>query len=631
MPPGGFQELDEMRRSQVVTTFGPGSIVDFRAGRNGGAPISVIAAGLDAWDESAGQNGQAGINHPQVIKEPRLQKILGVDGFRLPPAVPKDPDGNYINSQRLVGIRFPDWLQCPECKILQPSDGWTQDPGDPALYCASCSHNLGRRRHVFPVRFITVCPGGHLDEFPWRSWAEHSSNCKRKDGPLKLEARGPGLAGLMLVCTKCGQSRSMDGCFSKNALSGHRCRGQRHWLGDAEQCTEASPPRALLRGATNVYFPVIVSALDIPPWSNEFHKKIPPLDWARLKNAPNDAKRRSLIEANDMHASQGMSVDEMLAEVIRCLQTLEAGGADTLLLEEYRQLCSDGFGPIDRESEFEIHSETVPPELSHMISRLVRVTRLREVRAVKAFTRLKPPADWRETPGARIPFSPLSREKKNWLPAIEVRGEGIFLELDRAGLARWLLPPAGTVVLERAAALQAAFEEDYRERYGVELPIRVTPRLLLIHSLAHALIRQLSLDCGYSTASLRERIYVDDGERDMCGLLIYTASADADGTLGGLCRQGSADRLIHLLRRAIRSCEWCSSDPLCIQGLQSSSELLNHAACHSCMLLPETSCEKFNRLLDRAMLVGLPVPASGDAPWHGDVGFFRPLLTGGGR
>jgi hypothetical protein len=630
MPPGGFRELNEMRRSQVVTTFGPGSIVDFRAGRGGGAPISVIAAGLDAWDESAGQDGQAGINHPQVIKEPRLQKILGVDGFRLPPAVPRDENGGYVNSQRLVGVRFPDWLQCPECKILRPSDDWEHDPGDPAPYCGVCTHKVKRRSHVVPVRFITACPGGHLDEFPWHFWAQHKASCKRKDGPLKLEATGPGLAGLMLICTKCEQGRSMDGCFSQNALAGLNCRGIRHWLGDTEQCAEANPPRALLRGATNVYFPVIVSALDIPPWSSEFHRKIPPLDWARLKNAQDNAKRKALIEANDLHLAQGMTVEDMLSEVIASLQTLEGGSAETLLFDEYRQLCNDGLGPTDRESEFEIHPETVPLDFAHMISRIVRVTRLREVRVVRAFTRLKPPADWRETPGARIPFAPLSREKKNWLPAIEVRGEGIFLELNRDGLASWLAPPSGSVVRERAEALQAAFEEDYRDRYKTEPPLRVTPRLLLIHSLAHALIRQLSLDCGYSTASLRERIYVDEGDRDMCGLLIYTASADADGTLGGLCRQGDADRLVNLLRRAIRSCEWCSSDPLCIQGLQASSELLNHAACHSCMLLPETSCEKFNRLLDRAMLVGLPVPASGEAPWNGQVGFFRPLLPCGG-
>jgi hypothetical protein len=628
VPPGKFQELGEMRRSQVVTTFGPGAIVDFRAGGRGGAPVSVVAAGQEAWDESAGQDGQAGLNHPQVIKEPRLQDILKVDGFRLPPAVPTDEDGRYILPQRLIGVRFPQWLQCPGCHAIQPADGWNADPGDPALYCGRCSHGSPRRAHVVPVRFITACRKGHLDEFPWHLWVRHKKRCSNTAGPLLLVPTGPGLAGLMLQCPECEEQQSMDGCFSKKALGGLRCQGKRHWLGDSEDCTEE--PRALLRGATNVYFPVIVSALDIPPWANEFHKRIAPLDWARLKAAANDAKRLAIIVANDLNVVHGLTAEEMLGRVNESLKTLETNSAETLLYDEYRQLTSGG-GAATGESEFEVQPEAVPPELTGCFSRVVRVTRLREVRVLRAFTRLKPPGDWRESAGEDIPFVPIARERKNWLPATEVRGEGIFLELNREAMSTWLASAAGDEIRRRAAAVHQAFVDEYRERHGGgEPPIRVTPRLLLVHSFAHVLIRQMSLDCGYSTASLRERLYVEEGERDMCGLLVYTASADADGTLGGLCRQARADRLVSLVCRAIRSSAWCSSDPLCIEGLQSSSESLNLAACHSCMLLPETSCEKFNRLLDRAMLVGLPTPADGSEAWRKDVGYFPPFLTGTG-
>jgi hypothetical protein len=129
-------------------------------------------------------------------------------------------------------------------------------------------------------------------------------------------------------------------------------------------------------------------------------------------------------------------------------------------------------------------------------------------------------------------------------------------------------------------------------------------------------MRQLALTCGYSTASLRERLYTG---AETCGLLIYTATTDADGTLGGLQRQGEERRIGQLLRDAVASQRWCSSDPLCISGAMMFSNETNGAACHACVLAPETSCEEFNRFLDRAFLVGLPSDPA--------VGFFREWLT----
>ena len=618
-----FLELGEMRRSQVVTTFGPGAIVDFRAGGKGGAPVSVVAGGLESWDESAGQSGQDGLNHPQVINEPRLQEILGVDGFRLPPAVPIE-DKEYTLPQRLVGVRFPAWLQCPGCHFIRRANEWKSDPGDPALFCGQCSLGSTHRCHTVPVRFISVCPKGHLDEFPWHLWVRHKDGCKNRSGPLYLRSTAPGLAGLLLSCTICGSERSMDGCTSRDSMGSLPCAGHRHWLGDSEECTES--PQLTLRGATNVYFPVIVSALDIPPWANQFHKRIAPLDWARLKNAPDDARRLAIIEANELNKTHALTPKEMLKEVKDCLVTLGDNSPETLLPGEYRQFIAGS--PKNGPSEFQTRNEAVPPELAHYFSRVVSVTRLREVRALRAFTRIKPPADWRETEGQAVPFAPISRTRLPWLPATEVRGEGIFLEFNREALRQWLTSPAGPAISTRAQKIQNAFVEEHNERYGTNAPaFQVTPRLLLIHSFAHILIRQLSLDCGYSSASLRERLYVEEGQNDMCGLLIYTATADADGTLGGLCRQAKPDRLVALVLRALGSAAWCSSDPLCIEGAQSMSESLNLAACHSCMLLAETSCEKFNRLLDRAMLVGLPGIPGGGEPWRKKVGFFSECIA----
>mgnify|MGYP002022614131 FL=1 len=131
------------------------------------------------------------------------------------------------------------------------------------------------------------------------------------------------------------------------------------------------------------------------------------------------------------------------------------------------------------------------------------------------------------------------------------------------------------------------------------------PRYLLIHTLSHALITELAKVCGYSEASMRERLYISEKkEEKMSGILIYTSSSDSEGTLGGLSRQANPERFEKIFINAIRGKYNCSQDPHCIMGIKSASEEYNEAACHSCLLLPETSCEKFNRFLDRATIRG---------------------------
>jgi hypothetical protein len=262
----------------------------------------------------------------------------------------------------------------------------------------------------------------------------------------------------------------------------------------------------------------------------------------------------------------------------------------------------------------------LPQELKPFFGRLIRVSRLREVRVLRSFTRIKPPADWRATGSNN--FAPLSIERKDWLPAIEVRGEGIFLAFDVTSLASWEKSLATDPLWSaRLQDVEESYRSEFRSRHGkdVAIPRRISFRFLLIHSFSHALMRQMALSSGYSTASLRERIYCDVAPRDMAGVMIYTASADADGTLGGLSRQAHGARMLDLVGSAIKSMAWCSSDPLCIDGMMATSEALNPAACHSCLLAPETSCEEYNRLLDRALLVG--------TPRNRKAGFFSRLLA----
>jgi hypothetical protein len=357
-------ELGDVRRSQIIITHGPGSIVDFRAGGYGGAGISVVAAGLEEWDRWA---PPPGLGHQQTVYEPRLQKQLAVDGFRLPPVAPQIAPGVYkTNAGKLVGVRFPRWLQCPECHLIRQSRSWTEDAGDPALYCAECSEKAGGRNriHVVPVRFIVICENGHLDEFPWDWWVRHDQNCplpqRRKE--LKLQGSATaGLAGLVLSCLGCGASRSMEGCFGPDAISG-QCQGRRPWLGmnaDEPQCTAA--PRVVQRGASNLYFSFVESALDIPPWSDELQKKIG-VRWAMLEQAPDQASRRVLIQAMRLSDLTGKPEAELAAAIEDRIARLRSPDRN-LRWEEFQQFVQHT-QPFGENTEFEIRPSSPPPELA---------------------------------------------------------------------------------------------------------------------------------------------------------------------------------------------------------------------------------------------------------------------------
>ncbi|RMH03811.1 MAG: DUF1998 domain-containing protein [Nitrospirae bacterium] len=613
-------DLQELRRSAVVSTFGPGSVVDFRAG---GGAVSGIAAGLEEWDRSF---PPAGLAHPQVVRETRLQKKLGVKGFRTPPVTLDRGKKDDQDTRRLVAVRFPKWLQCPSCDVIKPERRWKSDPGKAYRYCATCTEKSHGDTKVFvvPVRFVMACKHGHVDEFPWDWWVGHKSDCPilTRNGPdrhpgLVLKSEKPGLAGLLLSCPKCGARRSMDGVFSKKTWEhGPKCRGHRPWLADGhEGCGREQ--YAVQRGASNLYFPVTESALSIPPWSDRLQDVLGSW-WSSLVNLDDLSRLEDYIDLLakgdlEMVLKELKMSPAELAEAIRVrLKTYNRLRTDDLRPAEYRQFVTElGHSPIP-DIDFETRREVVSAEISPWISRVVRAVRLREVRAIRGFTRINPPGDPESPEVAK-----LSKEPLEWLPAIEVRGEGIFLALNEERLAEWERQPH---VITRVSQCALRYQADWKERYGddAEPPRPITPRYMLCHTLAHAIMRQLTLECGYSSASLQERIYAGTDDNLMAGLLIYTATSDADGTLGGLERQGKAGRIEGLLQRAVEAIEWCSSDPLCITDMMGAINNYSHSVCHACCLAPETACEAFNCFLDRAFLTG-------DGSGSG-LGFFEDML-----
>lgn len=602
-----------LRRSHVVSTYGPGAIIDFRAPKTG-APLSGVLAGLEEWDRAS--NGREGLLHPQVIHEPRLEKRLGVAGFRLPPVkLARAGKVDDTATDVLPVVRFPEWLQCPKCNRLKRAEDWNKEPGQPERWCGgACSED--DKSWVVPVRFIAACEDGHLGEFPWKRWIA----CDCAHPQLALRTDGPGLGGKIVTCLACKKVRSLEGVFHKHALAElkYGCTGSEPWLALTERTRCARPARVLQRGASNVYWGDTESALDIPPFSPDPSAMFGP-HWATVRGVdPEDWP--SLLKMLKLPTP----VSVLLTKLGEWRAALASDNADEpVTRDEYKQFERALREPIDCD-DFETRPSVPPTEFRPFLGGVALARRLREVRAQKGFTRILPPGGMFRAGGAEP--GRLSKQKLAWLPAIEMRGEGIFIAFHGATLRAW---EARAAVETHVATLAAQILDDLLrevrtdvEKAEVQAKFALwrphAARFLLLHSFSHGLMRRLALECGYSSSALRERLYVETGEREMMGVLVHTDSPDSEGTLGGLVRQGEPERLFNTLVGMLRDAQWCSSDPVCITGTMTLSTPRNGAACHACLLAPETSCQHFNTLLDRALLVGTDAQP--------ELGYFRAFV-----
>lgn len=589
-----LRKLGEIRRAQAITTYGVGSMI---AVDN----ESFVIAGLDTWD----------VSRTRTLWEPRLTRVTGVHEFKLPPAVDPEEARDGVRA-----ARFPQLYSCPECRELQYYSKFNP-PKDKAV-CGTCERDL------VPSRFVTACVHGHLDDFPYWKWVHRASSygpgengsVGRCGGKLRLRTEGStaSLRGVVVGCTCGAKEVSMEGAFRSQALRdlGIRCTGRRPWLKDApaQQCGE--PPRTLQRGSSTVWYPVVHSALSIPPWSDGVLKALGPY-WSTIQDATEADIRTYLRMVKFEEKNLHLTVDDAVAAVLRvreaeaeAVQPAEEHAMlsprDLLYQEEYRSLRRERpEGGRDELQDFVCE----PPDDDRTpdgIGQIMLVKRVREVRALHSFTRVEEPAVGDTAGSSRR--AALALRKPDWLPAIEVSGEGVFVRLDPETLAAW---EQRSRPQERAERVRRSHEALLRERYANSdrpvPPSPVSPRYLAVHTLAHLLINEWSLDGGYPAASLRERLYIG---HDMAGFLIYTATSDSAGSLGGVVAQGEPERLASSLQSALLRASWCSNDPLCSEAAASGADSVNLAACHACILLPETSCETNNAFLDRVAVVGTP-------------------------
>jgi hypothetical protein len=606
-----------MRRSALIGPWGVGAIVPFPNDE------SLMIAGLDAWRYNDPK--------PFIIKDSRLTKRLGVSELRWPPDF-RGNNADPVNCNlKIPAVRFPTWYYCPFCGQMKQTTYYETQPMCDAIQWPTgrkCSDKSKFRKKMIPERFIVICPQGHIDDFPVAEWVHFDSGHSYDPDICRIRRSTGGasanLTGVFYQCT-CGARRSMAGATRKGALEkiGYRCHSTKPWLGISGEDVCLSKPedvKVILRGATNVWFADTRSSISIPVDDDTTRRKI-----VGILNQHFDALNamrtngqfdRTII--NYLAVREGLNADELYQAFVDRANNLssiedlnENTSEDEYRLQEYRVLSkTSGSDSMDFHSINHPISE-YDPQIREFFESISLVPKLRETRAFVGFSRLEPD---QKTIAERRKELRLG-DKEDWLPAIEVFGEGIFFVFNSNKLELWAKRPE---VQKRIDGLNYAF---HKAKFGADVTGDLRPEYVLIHTFAHLIINQLSFDCGYGSSSIRERIYCEKtgNEHGMYGVLIYTASGDSEGSLGGLVRQGEHGRLEDTIISAIENARWCTSDPICIQSTGQGSESLNLAACHNCALLPETCCENGNRLLDRGVVVGTLVEP--------EIGFFSSLRS----
>jgi len=604
-------KVGELNPSQLLYSFGVGAIVDL-------PHISVIVSGLDDWTQDP--------NYVREIKEDRL--LIGLKAavgshvqrmYSLP--VQSEMSVSPLEQESLIGVpvgTFPKWMVCPACRTLASLDTGVFElrpdlfhPDRTRYVHSNCRIAKNKAPTVLPARFLVACEKGHLDDFPWIEFVHHFGEKPCKGTPsVTLQEYGPSgeARDLFIYCETCENRRQMAEAFGKdNRKKLPDCTARRPHLHDFDLDGCNLKMRPILLGASNLWFSQVMSAISIPDTTDKLSVLVND-NWGILNDIDSLDALKYAQKRGDLKAFVGYPLEEILA-VIKSKK--ESGVADAvvdlqpdLLLPEWKAF-STGDEQL-RATDFLIKKVPAPGKYKSLISKVVLVERLREVKALAGFTRIDSPSELDEaSEEQRIDAAPLSRSKINWLPAVEVRGEGIFIQFDEEKIQSWLSQPS---VQEQGRSFFNAHIA-WREARNFSNPSANFPgmRYILLHTFSHILMRQIVLECGYTQASIRERIYSRNHDIEggpMAGILLYTSAPDSEGTLGGLVNLGMPETLSQHIESALDGATLCASDPTCSEHRpEYGNATLHAAACHACTFAPETSCEKGNRYLDRAVLI----------------------------
>lgn len=643
-------KVGSARPSSLLYSYGPGAIMDLPG-------FSIMPAGLDDWERIWNRRQFVpSIIEPRLVKAVRVLLGYQVDGLRPFPWQPKK--GGMSKEGDDLGIPsrvFPQWFRCTGCDFLGPLPRFSYTnthpfrpdlaqfthkscPGRGGRHNASTSSK--RESLAVPAQHLLACTNGHLDEFPYSLWVHRGRKCTKAESPdLKMREANVGKSvGSTIACASCGVRRGMaeaQGRVGRDKLP-QKCRGRHPHLNAFDAECDASPT-LIMMGASNLWFASTQSIIVMPRSDAEETEALADRLRASLgvdrvaKYAADLETLRDVAEGNvDLSSVGDASLAAAVADVLAPVgseeereKRREAWDPVDLLIPEWRYLQKSSLFPQQQDANGLMVTEMERgPELHPRIERVVAVNQLKKVNAVLGFTRLDEMDRVNDLASRLVKLT--RNGKPTWVPATEDRGEGIFLQLDLEAVDAWERRILDTSLW---TAHKEAHQRNFSRRFS-ETAERIDPddrfpdpRYWLLHSLSHALIREMAMSSGYGAASLMERIYgwaAESSREAAAGLLICTTASDSEGTLGGLVALSEPARLQRLVVSALRRASRCSSDPVCATRTPSEPEdFLHGAACHCCSFASETSCEKANRFLDRRFLLDLPTVTGEGVP-----GFF---------
>ena len=623
-------------------TLGIGSIHDTISN-------SYIIAGLNFWTYNLlNPEKKKLVRDSLEIIDQRLIKRVSFETkthikYLLQPPKARELHSQYSSSSgdknaegTIPTFRFPRWYRCPNCWLLRRVKANASE-NDSALFCKSpikfdpnrkgltCSDRKNGTR-MLPIRFVVACENGHIMDFPWIEWAHKDT--KMCDNPILFYKTSPraSLASTSVLCYNCkSKPVHLSGVSSREAnknplfnIFNDKCPGTSPWLGETckdENC-DAKLLVTVLKGASDTYFPETRTSLFIPNRDNKIHIKV------IEKQKDGIFKKTATISPSDDLKNLG-KLGDINYEFVKSLAVVEGFEYDSFKntvenfrseqnsetnpetievdykLSEYNTIIGERFSDeqIDDFDHIHMEMENYDPKIKNIFSKIIKINKLKVTKAPIGFKRIN-----LESSNKNLGkfFNP--EKKIDWWPAIQSSGEGVFFEIDKIKLDQHI---------NENPNIQNKVRELIKRNRDGETPCsnltihQLTPSFVILHTLSHLIINQLSLDAGYSLSSLSERIYCSDEEGSMMsGILIYTASDGASETLGGLVRQLKSDSLLRILVNLKEKFSVCSNDPICIESNGQGLGGLNYAACHACSLLPETSCEFMNIFLDRNLIIG---------------------------
>lgn len=586
----------DIRQSQLINTFGIGSIVDF-------VSDTVIIAGTDDWKE----------DDSLKIYNENLSILTGAEYFVSPK--PKSSDTLWSKSLDIPSYVFPEKLYCPRCKsIIDAKELYNLNrKNSQRNNCFMLKDGKTCNGRLVASRFVVICDNGHIEDFPYSWWVHRNKDCSSGKQNPRIEMfnidNKSDVDSLVLKCVDCGKTKLLKTAFTDYAFQGensYRCSGNHPHLHNKNKnpnCDAVLKTR--LRTSTGVYFPVTRNALSIPPWSKKAVQIIQQ-EYNVLEFMPKENALLYLEKNIMLKAPKNISLENLKSayELVIGEKGNTQKSQEDIFYDEYVVLKS---GDVDADEEYSAKSVNIPIDFQSYFKKVVAVDKLTVIDALCGFTRGKP-LESSNILSERI--VPLSENHKNWLPAIKLLGEAVFIEFNENSLKKW-----SDYVDDKYEKMKNSLNDTYYENS------KFSNQYIFLHTFSHLLIRQLADVCGYNSATLKERIYstFENNSNKMNGILIYLTSSDCEGSLGGLINAIDDVSLFeNILKQTLKNALWCSGDPLCVNSEQQGNNSLNYSACHDCVLLPETSCEFRNILLDRVSVVGTPN--------NSQLGFFGELV-----